>query len=86
MGDGFFNDMTRGYSQKAAYASVDVDLIPNTLTLTAGTRYFRNYDSEVGSDVGSFGCRLIDNPTAPPNPCVNHSDFANLNAERLDQT
>ena len=28
LGDGFFNDITRGYTQKAAYASVDFDLIP----------------------------------------------------------
>ena len=85
LGDGFFNDITRGYSQKAAYASIDVDFIPNTLTLTAGTRYFRSEDTELGSEVGSYGCQLINIPTAP-NPCVNHSDFTNLNAERLDQT
>jgi iron complex outermembrane recepter protein len=84
LGDAFFNDITRGYSQKAAYASVDVDLIPKTLTMTAGTRYFRNYDSEVGSTAGSYGCQLINNPTAP-NPCVNH-DFINLNGEGLHQT
>jgi len=82
IGDGFFNDITRGYIQKAAYASVDVDLLPQTLTLTAGTRYFRIDTSEVGSSVGSFGCQL---PMAP-NPCVNHSNFTNLNAEDLDRT
>jgi iron complex outermembrane receptor protein len=82
LGDGFFNDITRGYLQKAAYASVDVDLLPQTLTLTAGTRYFRIDTSEVGSSVGSFYCQL---PGAP-NPCVNHSDFTNLNAEGLDRT
>jgi iron complex outermembrane recepter protein len=82
LGDGFFDDITRSYIQKAAYASVDVDLMPQTLTLTAGTRYFRIDTSEVGSSVGSFGCQL---PTAP-NPCVNHSDFTNLNAEGLDRT
>ncbi|MDP9082994.1 MAG: TonB-dependent receptor [Pseudomonadota bacterium] len=82
LGDGFFNDVTRGYLQKAAYASVDFDLVPQTLTLTAGTRYSRIDTSEVGSSVGSFGCQL---PGAP-NPCVNHSDFINLNAEDLDRT
>ena len=85
LSDGFFNDITRGYTQKAAYASVDFDFIPNTLTLTAGTRYFRTDSSEVGSSVGSFGCRLIFNPTVP-NPCVNHSNFTNVNAENLDRT
>ena len=31
--DGFFDDVTRGYKQEAAYASVDWDLIPKELTL-----------------------------------------------------
>jgi iron complex outermembrane recepter protein len=83
-GDGFFNDITRGYKQKAAYASVDFDLIPKTLTLTAGTRYSSTKTSEVGSSVGSFGCETLASPT--PNPCVNHSDFTNLNSEGLDRT
>ena len=85
LGDGFFNDVTRGYTQKAVYASVDFDFIPQALTLTAGTRYFRTDASEVGSDVGSFGCQLIFNPMAP-NPCVNHSNFTNVNSEGLDRT
>jgi outer membrane receptor protein involved in Fe transport len=85
LGDGFFNDATRGYKQKAAYASVDFELIPKTLTLTAGTRYSRIDTSEVGSSVGSFGCQVMFYPMAP-NPCVNHSDFTNLNSEGLDRT
>ena len=35
--------------------------------------------------MGSFGCQLINNPAAP-NPCVNHSNFTNLNAVDLDRT
>jgi outer membrane receptor protein involved in Fe transport len=85
LGDGFFNDITRGYTQKAAYASVDFELVPQALTLTAGTRYFHIDSSEVGSTVGSFGCQLIFNPMAP-NPCVNHSNFTNVNSEGLDRT
>jgi iron complex outermembrane receptor protein len=84
LGDAFFNDITRGYQQKAAYASVDFEVIPHVLTLTAGTRYFNNNAAEVGSSVGSFGCQLINNPTAP-NPCLNR-EFINLNAEGLDHT
>jgi iron complex outermembrane recepter protein len=91
LGDGFFNDATRGYSQRAAYASVDFDLIPRVLTLTAGTRYFSTYTSEVGSLVGSFGCsklstNLFPGPGPAPNPCINHSDFTNLNASALHRT
>jgi iron complex outermembrane recepter protein len=87
-GDAFFNDITRGYSQKAVYASVDFDLIPRTLTLTVGTRYSRTNTWEVGSTVGSYGCQLINNPNAP-NPCVNDrtdEDFFNINAQQLDRT
>ena len=84
-GDGFFNDITRGYKQRAAYASVDFDLVPNKLTLTAGTRYYRSDTSELGSSVGAFGCQIINSPAAP-NPCVNHSNFFNINSEGLDRT
>jgi iron complex outermembrane recepter protein len=89
LGDGFFDDVTRGYTQKAAYTSVDFDLVPKRLTLTAGTRYFSTNTCEVGSDVGnsgsSAGCQLIFNPGAP-NPCLNHSFFVNLNAADLNRT
>jgi iron complex outermembrane recepter protein len=83
LGDGFFDDITRGYKQKAAYASVDFELVPKALTLTAGTRYSNMDTSEVGSSVGSLGCQLNFDP---PNPCVNHSNFINLNSEGLERT
>jgi iron complex outermembrane recepter protein len=85
LGDGFLNDLTRGYQQKAAYASFDLDIVPKTLTLTAGTRFFSTDSSQVGSVVGSVGCQLIFHPAAP-NPCVNHSNFQNDNAAGLDRT
>ncbi len=88
LGDAFFNDITRGYRQQAAYTSVDFDLIPKTLTLTAGTRYSRTDTWEVGSTVGSFGgCQLINYPKAP-NPCAYgpNQPFIDLNAENLDRT
>jgi len=80
-GDGYFDDITRGYTQAATYASIDVELVPKTLTLTAGSRYSRINTSEVGSTVGSTGCGLT-----APNPCVNHSNFVNIDAEHLDKT
>ena len=83
LGDAFFNDITRGYRQKAAYASVDVELVPQVLTLTAGTRYFNTNTTEVGAIAGSFGCQLASNP---PNPCIDHNNFTNLNEEGLDRT
>jgi iron complex outermembrane receptor protein len=85
-GDGFFVDVTRGYQQKAAYTSVDFDLIPKKLTLTAGTRYSSTHTTEVGAVVGvSGGCQLINYPSAP-NPCVNQSFVRNLDAEAFDRT
>ena len=87
-GDFFFDDITRGYKQKAAFGSVDYDLIPKTLTLTAGTRYYRTDNFEVGSNVGSFGCQIGGpyNGGTPPNPCINASNLNNLNAKNLNTT
>jgi iron complex outermembrane recepter protein len=82
LGDGFFNDITRGYRQEAAFASVDIDLVPHRLTLTAGTRYFTTHTWQVGSLVGSFGCELSSDP---PNPCINRY-AVDLNALGLERT
>jgi iron complex outermembrane recepter protein len=87
-GDAFFTDITRGYRQRAAYASLDFELIPSKLTLSTGTRYSGTETWEVGSTVSAFGCGLIANPTAP-NPCVNEPashEFINLDANHLDRT
>ena len=83
--DSFFSDITRGYTQKAAYLSLDVDLVPDSLTLTVGTRYSYTRTSEVGSSVGGFGCQILYNPTAP-DPCLNHSNFVNLDARGFERT
>jgi len=93
-GDMFFDDITRGYKQKAAFGSVDFDLIPHKLTLTAGTRYYHIEDFEKGSNVGSFGCEIYGpyNGYDPPNPCVSTpetgvlSNLNNLDAKNLQAT
>jgi iron complex outermembrane receptor protein len=54
---GFFNDFTREYTQMAAFASVDFDILEN-LTLTLGTRYFDIENSMVGANMGSFNCKV----------------------------
>jgi len=46
---GFGEDVQRGYDQFAAFGQVDFDLIPNKLTLTAGTRYYKYDENEKGS-------------------------------------
>jgi iron complex outermembrane recepter protein len=90
-GDAFFNDITRGYKQRAIFASVDYDIIPKTLTATLGSRWYDILDYETGSTVGSFYCG-IDRPSSanggtPPNPCGPSSyPQTNLNALGLSRS
>ena len=77
----FLDDISRGYQQKAAFASVDYDIIPKTLTVTAGTRYYDIDTNAQGYSVGSFGC-YQDGPA----PCTGNVPFANnLTALHLDK-
>jgi iron complex outermembrane recepter protein len=100
LGDSFFDDIKRGYTQWAGFASVDFDIIPKVLTLTGGTRYYSMDTIEQGTNVGSFGCEIngpYDSGTAaapfvPPNPCVSTpatgvlSNLNNLDAKHLEHT
>ncbi len=72
----FFNDLTRGYTQRAFFTSIDYDIIPKVLTVTAGTRYYHFDNFEKGAYTGSFGCY-----EAGPAPCLasaNNIDAAHL--------
>jgi iron complex outermembrane recepter protein len=77
----FTSDITRGYQQKAVFGSADVDIIPKTLTFTAGTRYYKFDNTEVGSSISSFYCYVGTTTTTPCpfNPGVD----ANLNTSNL---
>jgi iron complex outermembrane receptor protein len=66
---GFFDDANRGYKQLAEFASIDVDLIPKTLTVTGGIRHFKYDDRESGGDVGSFYCKQF-TATTYFGPCL----------------
>jgi iron complex outermembrane recepter protein len=78
----FFDDVTRGYTQKALFGSVDFDIIPKTLTVTAGTRYYQIDTTAVGSSVSSFGCYA----DGPP-PCTGNAAYSNdLSAHDLNIT
>ena len=77
----FYQDTMRETKQTAFFASVDFDIIPKVLTLTAGTRHFRFANSSVGSVTGSFGCF---EQGAPPTGCL--ADNFNLNAQNLHDT
>ncbi len=52
----FYQDTRRETKQTALFASMDIDLIPSTLTLTLGTRHFRFENSSAGSVLSSFYC------------------------------
>jgi outer membrane receptor protein involved in Fe transport len=78
----FFDDITRGYTQKAAFGSMDFDIIPKKLTITAGTRYYRIDTTAVGSSVSSFGCYA-----GGPPPCTANAPYSNdLSAQNLNIT
>jgi iron complex outermembrane recepter protein len=77
--EAFFDDVTRGYKQRAVFGSVDFDIVPKVLTFTAGTRYYRFDNMEVGATVSSFGCY-----EAGPPPCL--ASASNLNALGLRNT
>jgi outer membrane receptor protein involved in Fe transport len=49
----FGEDTQRGYDQTAFFASVDYDIIPDTLTVTGGTRWYQYREFEVGSQYGT---------------------------------
>lgn len=61
----FFSDITRGYVQKAAFGELAFDLIPKSLTLTVGTRFFHFDNFDRGQSDSEYGCRNID-PCVPP--------------------
>jgi iron complex outermembrane receptor protein len=72
----FFNDVHRGYRQTAFFTSLDFDIIPKVLTVTAGTRYYNFDNTEKGAVTGSFGCY-----EAGPAPCL--ASATNIDAENL---
>jgi len=78
----FYQDQARDTKQLAFFASVDYDLIPKVLTITAGTRHFRFENSMAGSVLSSFGCFQAG---LPPGGCQSSSSF-NLNAQNLADT
>ena len=75
----FFNDVQRGYRQTAFFTSLDFDLIPKVLTLTAGTRYYRFVNDEKGTVAGSFFCY-----DAGPAPC--YASATSIDGENLHTT
>jgi outer membrane receptor protein involved in Fe transport len=78
---GFGEDVQRGYSQTALFGSVDFDIIPNVLTITAGTRWYDYNEDEKGS-VYSTGSACLNQATTN-NPASLCGLNTNINAENL---
>jgi len=78
----FYQDTERGTKQTAFFASFDFDILPKTLTVTLGGRWFRFDNSSVGSVSGSFFCYEQGAPGTVG--CLN--DAFNLNADNLKNT
>jgi iron complex outermembrane receptor protein len=55
---GFGEQVQRGYDQTALFGSVDYDVIPEVLTVTAGTRYYHYKEDETGSVYSTNGACL----------------------------
>ena len=79
----FYQDTVRETKQTAFFGSIDYDLIPKVLTITAGTRHFRFDNSSAGSVLASFGCFQ---GGAPPGGCHNPAYSYNLNGAGLSDT
>jgi iron complex outermembrane recepter protein len=67
--ESYFDDITRGYKQKALFGSVDYDIIPKVLTATLGTRYYSINTTENGYSASSFFCLDAGAP-----PCLGGAD------------
>jgi iron complex outermembrane recepter protein len=78
-GDVFFTDDTRGYKQRAIFGELAFDLIPHSLTLTVGSRFFHFDNFTSGQSDSEYGCRNID-PCAPPNGIFKPFDLTQVNS------
>jgi len=88
-GDLFFDDITRGYTQKAMFLSADYAIIPKKLIATIATRYTDLDTFEKGSTVTSAGCNPggIYSAATVAYPCgIPASSGINLDAKHLDKS
>lgn len=67
----FFSDITRGYKQKAIFGELAFDMIPKSLTLTVGTRFFHFDNFVQGQSDSEYGCRNV-------NPCTANNGIFGL--------
>ncbi len=58
----FGEDAQRGYVQRAAFASLDIDIIPKVLTITGGIRHYHYDEFEHGSEYFSATSTILNVP------------------------
>jgi iron complex outermembrane recepter protein len=80
----FIADLTRGYRQRAVFGEVAFDILPKTLTLTVGSRFYHFNNYLQGQSDSEFGCRNID-PCAPPNGIFTIYNLAQVNSGHKDK-
>jgi outer membrane receptor protein involved in Fe transport len=69
--ESYFDDITRGYTQKALFGSMDFDIVPKKLTVTVGTRYYKIHTTEAGYSASSFDCNPSNFPALSTTaPCL----------------
>ena len=62
MHNAFGDDVQRGYKQYAVFGSVDFDILPKVLTVTAGARRYHYDEFEEGSTFSSLATENVDRP------------------------
>ena len=68
----FGEDLQRGYKQTAFFGSFDYDLIPKTLSITGGTRWYHYSEYETGSEYyTSTSCANVPNGLSRPGKNLN---------------
>jgi iron complex outermembrane recepter protein len=80
-GTAFFNDLTRGYQQRAVFGDLSYDIVPHTLTLSAGARYYQMPTFAVGSTNTVYGCR-----GAPAGTCTGLSASVDADHDQITYT
>jgi iron complex outermembrane receptor protein len=80
----FIADLTRGYRQRAVFGEIAFDILPKTLTLTVGSRYYHFNNYLQGQSDSEYGCRNID-PCVPPNGGFSLFNEAQVNSGHKDK-
>jgi outer membrane receptor protein involved in Fe transport len=65
-GTAFGEDVRRGYKQTAYFGSVDFDIIPKVLTVTAGIRHYKYDEFEQGSEYYSATSSILNHANGTP--------------------